>query len=408
MCFLEFGFWLGMNFSRIFGLAVVFLGMGVSHAAAWWVYVGTFSAKAGTKGAEERHGRGIHVFEMNGETGLMRAVGVCEDAGSPSELVLNKAGTLLYAVMDGEVDGAGKKQSLVKVYRVNRETGGLAFWQEMAVDGEGATQISFNEKESVLWVASYDSGSVGAIGLKDGGLDKWLGTHRDVGTVGAAKASSAPSGSFAVSGHDAAHAHMIQSDPSGRWVLWSDLGLDRLYVGKFERNEKFAVVSEGVLPSGDGPRHFVFHPKARYVYSLQEEASTLATWSFDGEQGRLRLEGVQSALPRGYEGTSFASAIHLSPDGRYLYAANRLSDSISIFSLEKAGSPKWVGSEATRGSYPRQFQISPDGKWLVCCNQKADHVAIFAVDQASGMLKFTGQYAAVGSPAAAVFVPKTP
>jgi 6-phosphogluconolactonase (cycloisomerase 2 family) len=111
-----------------------------------------------------------------------------------------------------------------------------------------------------------------------------------------------------------------------------------------------------------------------------------------------------STLPAGFTGTSFASEILLSPDGRYLYAANRLHDTIAIFAIGSEGRLVYVTETLTRGDYPAQCRIDPAGRFFYACNRRSDCITVFRIDRASGLLTFTGQYAAVGSPASITFL----
>ncbi|HPK72623.1 MAG TPA: lactonase family protein, partial [Vicinamibacterales bacterium] len=208
-------------------------------------------------------------------------------------------------------------------------------------------------------------------------------------------------------GHDRAHAHMVQADPSGRFVLHADLGLDRIFVWKLD--ERTGVLApadtrEMALPPGDGPRHFAFHPSGRWLYSIQEEGSTIALFDYDGATGGLAPRQTVSSLPPGFAGSSYGSGILVSADGRFVYAGNRLHDSISVFAVGRAGELTFAGSEWTRGDYPRSFAFDPAGRFLCCCNQRADNVTVFRVDSSTGALAFTGQYVPVGSPSGIVFV----
>ena len=156
------------------------------------------------------------------------------------------------------------------------------------------------------------------------------------------------------------------------------------------------------LPPGDGPRHFHFHPNGRWLYSIQEEGSTLVL--FDYESGRLKARQTISTLPPGFAGSNFCSEILVSPDGRFVYAGNRLHDSIGIFSVGPQGDLRYVGEEWTRGNYPRSFTFDPTGRFLYCCNQRADNVAVFRVDRSTGALAFTGHTQPVGNPSHVVFL----
>jgi 6-phosphogluconolactonase len=125
---------------------------------------------------------------------------------------------------------------------------------------------------------------------------------------------------------------------------------------------------------------------------------------FDPTTGSLNAEQTISTLPPGFKGTSFASEILLSPDQRFLYAANRLHDSVAIFSLNHDGGLTYVGETSTMGDYPRHIQIDPSGSFLYACNQRSDSLASFRIDRKTGHLTFTGQYTSVGTPSCIVFL----
>jgi 6-phosphogluconolactonase (cycloisomerase 2 family) len=201
---------------------------------------------------------------------------------------------------------------------------------------------------------------------------------------------------------------MILPDPGGRYVLSADLGQDRIYVFTLDRAAGRLVLPEDApfapLPTGDGPRHFVFHPNGRWFYSLQEEASTVAFFHFDPATGLLSAQQTLSTLPAGFAGTSFTSEILLSPDGRFLYAANRLHDTIAFFSLYSEGRLHYMSETSTRGDYPRHIEFAPGGSFLYACNQRSDHITFFRVDCKTGLLSFTGRYIPVGSPACIAFL----
>jgi 6-phosphogluconolactonase len=158
------------------------------------------------------------------------------------------------------------------------------------------------------------------------------------------------------------------------------------------------------LPPGDGPRHISFHPNGQWLYSIQEEGSTVVRFDYDAAKGTLTERQSISTLPDGYAGSNFCSEVLVSPDGQYLYAGNRLHDSIAIFSIRNDGRLAYEGEEWTRGDYPRSFAFDPAGEYLYCCNQRADHVTIFDVDRKLGRLTFTGKYVPVGNPSCVTFV----
>jgi 6-phosphogluconolactonase len=222
--------------------------------------------------------------------------------------------------------------------------------------------------------------------------------------VGPTKAIKAPPGSFANSGHDLPHAHMIQTDPAGNFVIVNDLGLDLTITWAFDKTTgKLSNPQTFPSSAGAGPRHFVFHPNGKWFYSLNEEASTLAFMTYNAATGTLHpVEEIQT-LPPNFVGTNFTSEVRISRDGSHVYAANRLHDTVAIFSIDGTGSPRLIGEEWTRGDYPRSFTIDPTGDFLYVCNHRGDSVTTFRLHD-RGTLEFTGQYTAVGSPAVIVFL----
>jgi 6-phosphogluconolactonase (cycloisomerase 2 family) len=268
--------------------------------------------------------------------------------------------------------------------------------------------VSVHPSGRFVLVANYFGGSVAVLPiLPDGRLSPATHVKKDAGEVGPTRAASAPPGTFAVSGHDRTHAHMIQADPGGRFVLHVDLGLDRIFVSRFDEQKGTLTASEPAavpLPAGDGPRHFAFHPGGRWLYSVQEEGSTIVLFDYDGATGRLFPRQTISTLPPGFAGTNFCSEILVSADGRFVYAGNRLHDSIAIFAVGANGTLTFVGEEWTRGDYPRSFSFDPTGAFLYCCNQRADNVTVFRVNRATGALEFTGSYCPVGNPSMIVLL----
>ena len=382
------------------------------RAAPLVAYVGTFSSPLRDTLPTQvdlppGNGRGIHLFRVDGTTGAMTPIGIVEMGTSPSCLALNSAGTRLYSANETERVG-DDKQGTVSAFGVNRADGELELLNTVRSGGAGPTYVRVHPGGRHLLVANYFGGSVAVLPiLADGRLGDASDVKVDAGTIGPTRATHAPPGSFAVSGHDRTHAHMIQADPSGRFVLHADLGLDKIFVWKFD-NQRGLLTSNDPpsvsLPPGDGPRHFHFHPNGRWFYSIQEEGSTVVLFDYDSADGRLRARQTISTLPPEFAGTSFCSEILVSPDGRYVYAGNRLHDSIARFSVGSDGRLTFVGEEWTRGDYPRSFAFDPTGRFLYCCNQRSDAITVFRVDSATGALSFTGHYAHVGNPSIVVFL----
>lgn len=375
-------------------------------------YVGTFSSPLKDVLPTQvdlppGNGRGIHLFRVDRATGAMEPAGIHEMGTSPSCLALNAAGTRLYSA--NETDRVGdNKEGTVSAFAIDRADGKLELLNTVSSGGAGPTYVSVHPSGKFLLVANYFGGSVAVLPiLPDGRLGDATDIKVDAGKIGPARATNAPKGSFAFSGHDRTHAHMIQADPSGRFVIHVDLGLDRIYVWKFDAEKGTlspAEQPEVAFPPGDGPRHFHFHPNGRWFYSIQEEGSNIALLDYDAATGKLAHRQTISSLPPGFAGSNFCSEILVSADGKFVYAGNRLHDSIGIFSVGPDGTLKFVADEWTRGNYARSFSFDPTGRFLYCCNQRGDNIAVFRVDREAGTLKFTGHYAPVGNPSIVVFL----
>jgi 6-phosphogluconolactonase (cycloisomerase 2 family) len=375
-------------------------------------YVGTYSSPLHNVRPTQvdlppGNGRGIHLFQVDRATGDLSPWGVSEQGTSPSCLALNAAGTRLYSANETDRMG-GDDSGSISAFVINRPDGRLKLLNTVSSGGAGPAHLSLHPSGRFVLVANYFGGSVAVFPvLADGSLGPASDIKKDSGTVGPSKATNAPPGSFAISGHDQPHAHMIEADPAGRFVLHVDLGLDQIFVWKFD--DRTGVLSPNdppaiSLPAGDGPRHFAFHPNGQWLYSLQEEASNIVFFAYDSEKGRLASKQTVSSLPPGFAGSSFASEIMVSADGRFVYAGNRLHDSIGIFSVGESGALTFIGEEWTRGDYPRSFNVDPSGSFLYSCNQRGDTIATFRIDRKSGGLAFTGHFTPVGNPSIIVFL----
>jgi 6-phosphogluconolactonase len=367
-----------------------------------FAYAGTSTGKPGAGG----NGEGIYCFEMNYRTGVLSGRKLVAEGANPWWLTVDASGKYLYAI--GSSPEAKSTSGVVDAFSIDRRTGGLRHLNTVSSCGAGPAHLSIDRSGKYLLVANYDGGSIAVLPIHDNGeLGPATDTHRDVGSLGKTVATNAPPGSFAWSGHDAPHAHMILADPANRFVLYTDLGQDRIYVYRFDHvHGRLTPASSPFvsLPPGDGPRHLAFHPNGAWLYSIQEEASTIALFHYDSANGALSRRQMISTLPEGFAGTSFASEVLTSKDGRFLYAANRLHDTISIFSIGSGGSLSFLGETSTLGDYPSQFNIDPSGSFLYCCNQHSDAITSFHIHRDTGRLTFTGQYTAVGTPGCIVFL----
>ena len=262
-------------------------------------YVGTYTP----------NGQGIYLFRASLATGALTQLKVFPTT-NPSWLAFDPSRTHLYAA--NEISNfSGTTTGAVSAYSINRTNGDLTFLNIVSSQGAGPAHLSVHPSGRYVLVANYGGGNIAVLPiLANGSLGNATDVQPDVGPVGPIHAVDAPPGSFAVSGHDAPHAHMIQSDPAGNFVFVADLGLDRVFswrlnltTGKLSPNSPAFIQTS----PGAGPRHFAFHPNAQWFYLLNEEASTLSFYRYNATGGTLTLQQTLSTLPREFTGTNFTN-----------------------------------------------------------------------------------------------------
>jgi 6-phosphogluconolactonase len=396
---------------------------GAPHGTVW-LYIGTYT---GSPGAFASNGMGIYLCELNLSTGKLTvlrlvapalpAMGTTPSTASPSTIAIDPTGTHLYAGNEYGPPGA------VSAYSINRHTGDLTFLNGQATVGSPA-YVGVDLTGKFLFSAEYTGAYFEVFPIMANGmLGPEVFQQHDVDNVGPKTATNAPPGSFAISAHEGpnGHPHQMQTDPSNQWVVGADAAQDRIYVWKLTPTATPPLTPAAIpfvnVPPGDGPRHFAFHPNGVWMYSIQEEASTIMFWHFDPKTGALTPEQIIPSVPPGFAGTNFTSEIRVSADGNFVYGANRTSDTIGVFSVGHDGRLTQVSYASTLGDYPRIFAIDPSGRFIVVGNQRADNVTTFSVNPGEGQgsdqgnpgrgpgsLNFTGNYTPVGSPSGMAFL----
>jgi 6-phosphogluconolactonase (cycloisomerase 2 family) len=361
-----------------------------------YAYVGTYTP----------NGLGIHRFQVDRDTGKLEALEPLRGIENPSSLIIDRQQRFLFAVSEVK-NYNGTSNGSVSAYAIESGTGALKLVNTVNSQGAGPVYLSLHPNGRFLMVANYNSGSVAVFPVaSDGTLGEACSVQKPQAPAGAQHAAEGVPGSFAISDHDGPHAHTIVPSPDGRFAISTDLGVDRTYIWKFD--EATGALSPNDPPfvaasAGAGPRHLAFHPNGRFLYEVTEEASTLVCYAYDSTHGTLTQLQSVSTLPDGYQGTSFASEVVFSHDGRFIYVANRLHDTIVQFSVAANGHLQRVGEVPTGGDYPRVIKFDPSGRFMYSLNQRSDHIAIFSVEKASGKLRSTGIYVAVGSPSDIAF-----
>jgi 6-phosphogluconolactonase len=348
-------------------------------AAPWNVYVGTY-----TGGDSE----GIYRIAFDDETGAAKLAGLAGAAENPSFLALHPNGTLLYAVAragDGHV---------AQAFRRDKASGNLTLLNSQPAGGKGPCHVAVTRDGKFAAVANYGDGTVSVYPIAaEGELGEACAFFQHTGSGADPKRQSAP------------HAHSVNFDKTGRYLVVADLGIDKLMVykregGTFVPNE----TPYAATPPAGGPRHFAFHPSRPYAYVVNEMGNTVTAYRWDAKAGTLTDIGTVPTLPADFEGNNTTADIEVHPSGKFLYASNRGHDSIAVFSVdESTGTLTPKGQTKSGGVRPRNFTQSPNGKFLLTAHQDTHDIFVFSIDPETGALTPTGGKVEVPTPVCLVF-----
>ncbi|WJH41722.1 lactonase family protein [Aliirhizobium terrae] len=332
-------------------------------------------------------GEGISVQRIDAYTGSITPVSTCRELHNPTYLAFSRDGNMLYAVEElDEKDGAG-----AAVLRFDAATGELSVEAKVAVYGDAPCHISLDNQDSRLFIGNYGSGNFVTYPLGSNGLP--AGDCVDIRRSGSGPNPDRQEGP---------HVHQVVASPDGLHVLVCDAGTDEITRHSIA-NGLIDPVPDHVTrtTAGSLPRHLVFSLDGDKVFVLHELANTISTYAY-GKEG-LTLLSQQSTLPQDYHGPSYGAAIHIHPNGRFLYASNRGHDSIIAYDIDDGGQLKPIGWYGTRGKTPRDFAIDPLGRVLVVANQDSHSLAVFMIDRRTGALKPIGELYEIGSPVCVLF-----
>jgi 6-phosphogluconolactonase len=375
-------------------LAVVFTSTFLTAGPAdqygkYLFYVGTYT-EDGSKS------KGIYAYRFDAQTGQVTPLGLAAETTNPSFVALHPNGRLLYAVNEvGNYNGPNSGG--VSAFSIDRSTGKLRFLNEVASRGADPCYITLDKTGKYVLVANYTGGSIAVFPvLEDGKL-------------GEASAFLQHTGHGAnPERQEKAHAHSIDLSPDNRFAMVDDLGLDELFVYKFDSATGSLTPNDppfAKLDAGAGPRHFVLSPSGRFAYVVAEMHSTVTVFSNDEKTGTLRPLQTISTLPKDFTGQNDDAEIQMYASGKFLYASNRGSDTITEFAIDPGkGTLTPLAYTPTQGKIPRSFEIDPTGKFLFAANQKSDNIVVFRIDPNTGRLTPTGEVLDVGSPVCVKFL----
>lgn len=345
------------------------------------LYVGTYTMPIlfGTGEIMQGKGKGIHLYKADTATGLLSEYGAAENIDNPSFLAVNKQKTTLYAVNElKEFDG--EKSGSVSSFSIDKTTGALTFLNRKPTGGQDPCHVCLDRDDRHLLVSNFMTGSVCVYALKaDGSLGERTAFVQHAGSSVNKARQSGP------------HAHSATFSPDHRRVYVPDLGIDRLAAYRFD-GETGRLAAEPsadyACEPGSGPRYCEFHPKLPVCYLIQELSSEVTVLRWEQESGRMVPIQTVPTLPEGFDADNICADLHLTPDGRFLFASNRGHNSLARFAAnEKTGELSLLGHISSGGRTPRHFTIARQGRFLLAGNQDSDCIAVFALDPETGALE---------------------
>jgi 6-phosphogluconolactonase len=337
---------------------------------------------------------GVYVYSFNSTDGSSREISHIKTS-NPSYVAVSPNEKYVYAVHEIANNGKGGE---IAAFSFNKSTGNLSFINQQLTGGDHPCYVAVDRTGKWVFAGNYTSGSLSVLPVNaDGGLGAATTTIQHSGSGKDMQRQSGP------------HVHCTMISPDNKWLFVPDLGIDKVMIYSFDAaTGKLVPAKQQFMASepGAGPRHFTFHPNNKFAYLIEELSGTVETFKY--KKGKLtRIQRI-SSMPAG--DTSFAGSadIHVSPDGKFLYASNRsTSNTIAIYSVDsKTGLLKYIAHQSTLGKAPRNFNFDPSGNFLLVGNQNSDEIVIFKRDVDSGLLTDTGKRISVGKPVCIKWISK--
>jgi 6-phosphogluconolactonase len=319
-------------------------------------------------------GKGFSISTFDTATGALGKPEFLQEVPAPAYYIVTKDGRFLYTC---------NSTGFVSAFTIEPGTEKLTLLNQVPSGGGDPSYISLDRTGRFVFVANYAGGNIAAWALKpDGSLGERTAFIQHTGH------------SVDPQRQTHAYAHSIIADPSNRFVLAADLGLDKLFVYRFDAKTGALTPNDppfATVTPGSGARHVVFHPNGKWVYLVTEMGSTIFQFEWDGKRGALKQVQKVSALPADFKGVSACAEMRVHPNGKFLYVSNRGHDSIGAFAIDaKTGRLSLLQHVPSGGKTPRNFDFDPTGRWLLVTNHGSNTAMVFGIDRQSGRLSPVG------------------
>lgn len=312
-------------------------------------------------------GKGIYSFVLNLNTGGIDDVKLEAELGNPTYLNIDKENKYLYSTIKKDKTGG------VAAFFINPVTKALELLNYKITEGSSPCHVSLNSNNTYVFSANYHRGIDEVYPInKDGSLKPVISmvVHKGSGTN--------------KDRQEKPHVHFSDLTPDEKYLCVIDLGIDMLVTYTFDKGI-LSKYNELALKPGSGPRHMDFHPNGKYAYIITELSSEVIVLEYNSLNGSFKEIQYISTLPADFKAENLGSAIHVSLEGKYLYASNRGHDSIVVFSIDaSSGMLTLVSHTSTEGNHPRDFDIDPTEKFLVVANRDTNNIVPFIIDKVTG------------------------
>jgi 6-phosphogluconolactonase len=366
-------------------LAILMMAALTSCAQEYYLFTGTYTNNGS---------KGIYVYSFDAKTGTIKETGSTENVQDPSYLVVSHNGKYVYSVNET----GGEKPGSVSAFSFDKKSGKLSFLNSQPSMGDHPCYIDIDKSGRYVVAGNYSGGNLAVLETENGSLKPAVQVIQHTGS------------SANKLRQEKAHVHMTQFSPHNKYLFVSDLGIDKILIYPFDAKHSKPLNEAGkkevTINPGNGPRHLVFHPTKNFVYLIEELSGTVS--AFTREDGNLKNIQSINAHPDNFDGTKGSADIHVSPDGKFLYASNRgSSNTIAIFEIDQSsGKLANKGFQPTLGTAPRNFAIDPTGNYLLVANQLSNNIVVFKRNKTTGMLSETGRVINVPSPVCLKFLKK--
>lgn len=328
------------------------------------MFVGTYT--------DGKPDKGIYVYELNSTNGALSLVFNTENIVNPSFLTVSPDGKFLYACTETKLSQHGN----VSTFAINRSDGRLKFINKQSTNGENPVYVSVHKNNKFVVTGNYGEGNVTVLTKnEDGSLNPFVQSIQFSGTSINKERQEKP------------HIHSANFSPKNDFLFLPDLGTDKIRVFKFDESQTKPLIEASELTinteAGGGPRHMAFHPNQKFAYSIEEMSGNIIGFAYKNG----KLSKIQSIMANQKKADIYSSAdIHISPDGKFLYASNRVENTISIFKIVRNGHLTLIGYESTFGETPRNFNLDPTGNFLIVANQSSNNIVVFRRNIKTGFL----------------------